>query len=303
MRTTDPRHHPKKWKTQSQQARKLTGHRCCLCWRKATETHHAFYGMRLLGATLHIPGRELPGWQLFPLCDRHHSNRPGAVHHFHHYRVNKSDHWGNHNTTAYLWRLRIGFLLAVAIAHLPSHPNSLGNPMAIRADLLCFGILGAVFLTSIPTMAERHPAGDPQTQKLIAGSEGFNPCPYRDPVGVPTIGYGATSYPTGKRVTLNDACLSKAEAKSLLDWHIQQARGAVDRLVKVPITDGQKTALTSFAYNLGSGALESSTLLKKLNSGDQEGAATEFDRWTKGGGKELPGLVDRRTREKQLFKR
>lgn len=102
---------------------------------------------------------------------------------------------------------------------------------------------------------------------------------------------------------MSDRCLTKDEAKKLMNWHIQKAAAEVDRLVKVPITSNQKTALTSFAFNFGSGALATSTLLRKLNSGDKSGAAAEFDRWIHGSGQVLPGLVDRRKKEKELFKR
>lgn len=180
--------------------------------------------------------------------------------------------------------------------------------MAIRADYLCFGILGAIFITSIPTLAERQQHSATAASALISGEEGFRSCPYLDPTGTPTIGYGATFYPDGKKVSLSDACLNQAEANKLRDWHVQNAAKAVDRLVKVPITPNQKTALTSFTFNFGSNALESSALLKKLNAGDAKGAAAEFDRWVHGEDKHgenkvLPGLVKRRQREKQLFQK
>lgn len=178
--------------------------------------------------------------------------------------------------------------------------------MAIRIDYLCFGILGAIFITSIPTLAERTQSAKPTStaaKTLIANEEGFRSCPYSDPTGVATIGYGATFYPDGKSVTLSDSCLDKAEAKKLLNWHIASASKEVDRLVRVPISNNQKTALTSFAFNFGSGALGSSALLSKLNAGDKQGAAGEFDRWVHGNGQVLPGLRDRRVKEKALFQK
>lgn len=69
----------------------------------------------------------------------------------------------------------------------------------------------------------------------------------------------------------------------------------------VPLTQGQFDALVSFAFNCGSLALSTSTLLKKLNSGDYEGAASEFMRWIHAGGKTITGLQRRRLLEKRLF--
>lgn len=77
----------------------------------------------------------------------------------------------------------------------------------------------------------------------------------------------------------------------------------IEKLVKVPITQNQKTALTSFAFNVGIEALKDSALLRKLNAGDQAGAAAEFDLWVHGDGERLPGLVERRKQEKQLFQK
>lgn len=71
--------------------------------------------------------------------------------------------------------------------------------------------------------------------------------------------------------------------------------------VQVPLTNNQKIALASFLYNLGPNILKGSDMLKKLNKGDYEGAANEFDRYIHQKGKVLKGLVDRRKREKELF--
>ena len=74
-------------------------------------------------------------------------------------------------------------------------------------------------------------------------------------------------------------------------------------MVKVPLNENQHGALVSFTYNLGAGNLGSSTLLRKLNAGDYAGAAAEFPRWNKAGGKELAGLTRRRAAEKALFEK
>ena len=72
-------------------------------------------------------------------------------------------------------------------------------------------------------------------------------------------------------------------------------------LVKVKLGSNQFSALVCFSYNVGLGTFSKSTMLRKLNDGDYRGAAAEFDRWVKGGGRTLPGLVRRRNAEKTLF--
>ena len=76
---------------------------------------------------------------------------------------------------------------------------------------------------------------------------------------------------------------------------------AVRRLVKVPLTANQFDALVSFCYNCGEGNLAKSTLLKRVNAGDHDGAATEFHKWNKAGGKVLAGLTRRRASESLLY--
>ena len=76
---------------------------------------------------------------------------------------------------------------------------------------------------------------------------------------------------------------------------------AVRRLVKVPLNANRFDALVSFTYNCGEGNLAKSTLLKKVNAGDHKGAAAEFHKWNKGGGKVLPGLTRRRASESLLY--
>ncbi|MCY1458796.1 Lysozyme RrrD [compost metagenome] len=82
---------------------------------------------------------------------------------------------------------------------------------------------------------------------------------------------------------------------------MQRFEPEVERLVQVPLTGNQWDALVSFTYNLGAANLESSTLLRLLNAGDYVGAAGQFPRWNKAGGKVLPGLVRRREAERVLF--
>lgn len=130
---------------------------------------------------------------------------------------------------------------------------------------------------------------------LIKDFEGLRLNSYRDAVGVWTIGYGHTrTAGPGQRIT-------NAQATALLREDVANFENAVTRAVRVPITENQFAALVSFAYNVGSGALNSSTLLRRLNAGDTLGAADEFLRWNRAGGRVLAGLTRRRVAERELF--
>lgn len=131
---------------------------------------------------------------------------------------------------------------------------------------------------------------------LIKGFESFSAKRYICPAGLPTIGYGHVIL-RGENFTT----LSEADAEALLMRDLDGFERGVSLCVKTPITQNQFDALVSFAFNCGVAALKSSTLLKKLNAGDFLGAADEFLKWCKGGGKTLPGLVRRRKEERALF--
>jgi GH24 family phage-related lysozyme (muramidase)/peptidoglycan hydrolase-like protein with peptidoglycan-binding domain len=118
---------------------------------------------------------------------------------------------------------------------------------------------------------------------------------YLDAVGVPTIGYGHTS-----GVYLGQV-ITAQQAETFLKQDLQEAESAVNQLVKVALNENQFSALVSFVFNLGGGALGESTLLRQLNAGHYLEAANQFLRWTYAGGQQLPGLVRRREAERQLF--
>lgn len=132
---------------------------------------------------------------------------------------------------------------------------------------------------------------------LIKRFEGFSPMRYICPAGYPTIGYGHMIV-EGEHF---DQPMSEQQAEELLERDIQRYEVAVQRMVKVLISDNEFAALVSFAYNLGSGRLKASTLLRLLNRGQEEAAAEEFAKWRMGGGRILPGLEARRAAEKRLF--
>lgn len=135
---------------------------------------------------------------------------------------------------------------------------------------------------------------------IIKQFEGFRPEAYLPTSDdVPTVGFGTTRI-DGKPVPLG-LKVTEEEAEELLKKDIRIAEETVSRLVDVDISQAQRDALISFVYNIGSGNFASSTLLKKLNEGDFEGAQKEFGRWNKQNKKELPGLTERRRAEAELF--
>ena len=137
---------------------------------------------------------------------------------------------------------------------------------------------------------------------IIKECEGFSSKPYLCPAGIPTIGYGSTRYEDGRRVTMQDAPISQSQAEIILFSTLDKEYSpAVNRYVQVPLTQCQFDALVDFAYNCGTQNLRTSTLLKLLNAGDFAGASVQFDKWVRGGGKVLPGLVKRRRIERELF--
>lgn len=127
--------------------------------------------------------------------------------------------------------------------------------------------------------------------------EGFTPIAHHlegDRPGVITGGYGSTDVELGETFTEARACCE-------LHHRLDQCALTVRRLVHVPLTQGQFDALCDFCYNLGAVALQQSTLLKLLNSGDYAGADQEFLRWNHADGKILAGLTHRRMLEAGWF--
>lgn len=130
---------------------------------------------------------------------------------------------------------------------------------------------------------------------MIAGYEGLRQQAYVDPVGVVTICYGHT-----KTAKLGQS-KSKQECVNLLHEEAKEYVDGVKRYTYVPLSQGQLDALVSFSYNVGLGAYKSSTLRRKLNAYDYCGAASEFPRWNKAGGKVYRGLTLRRLEEQRRF--
>lgn len=132
--------------------------------------------------------------------------------------------------------------------------------------------------------------------ELIKKFEGCRLTAYLDSVGILTIGYGHTG-----SLVVKGLVISQAEADELLRTDVQIAERCIDAAVTVPLTQAEFDALCSFVFNLGCGAFKGSTLLKKLNASDYDGAGEEFKRWDKAGGEVLAGLTRRRFAEAELF--
>ena len=137
----------------------------------------------------------------------------------------------------------------------------------------------------------------------VAGYEGIKLKAYPDPKtgGKPfTIGCGTTVYPSGKSVNLGETC-TKDQALTYLQHDLIKFGNYVNQYVTVKLNQNQFDALVSFTYNLGPANLKSSTLLKKLNAGDYQGAADQFLKWVSPGTSVTAGLTKRRTDERAWF--
>jgi lysozyme len=146
----------------------------------------------------------------------------------------------------------------------------------------------------------------------IKKDEGVRSKPYQCPALLWTVGVGHVIDPHHAKVPFAerkalpipagwDRVLSADEIDEILRTDLARFEAGVLRLIKVPLTQGQFDALVSFSFNVGLGNLQNSTLRMKVNRSEFEAAAEQFLVWTKAGGKVLPGLVKRRTHEKEMF--
>jgi len=149
--------------------------------------------------------------------------------------------------------------------------------------------------------------------QLIKSFEGCHNQPYKCPATLWTIGYGRVLYPDQARLKTDERASyplrsehnrlwNADEIDALLEADLQRFSDGVLRLCPAA-ADNQchLDAMVSFAFNVGLGNLQSSTLRMKYNRADYDGAADEFLKWTKAGGKVLNGLVRRREAERAMF--
>ena len=142
------------------------------------------------------------------------------------------------------------------------------------------------------------------TIDLIKSFEGLELKAYVDPAtgGEPiTIGYGTTRYPDGRKVKLGDVC-TEAQATEYLIADVGKFAAKVKQLITATVNENQFGAITSFAYNVGTGNLSASTLRKKVNKNPADKTiAAEFLKWNKAAGKVMRGLTRRREAESKLY--
>jgi lysozyme len=151
-------------------------------------------------------------------------------------------------------------------------------------------------------MAEKITKVSKEALELIKKFEGFCAQPYLCPANVPTIGYGATFYEDGTKVKVSDPAISEERATQLLQNVLKTFEKHVDSYARDDITQQQFDALVCFAYNVGVGALKSSTLLKLVNTNPSDPQIkNEFLKWNKAAGKVLKGLTRRREAEATLY--
>ena len=134
---------------------------------------------------------------------------------------------------------------------------------------------------------------------LIKQFEGFSSNIYLDAAGLPTIGYGHLLRAGEAEIFRHG--ISHEAAVALLIKDVLCSEQAVLRLITVPLSNGQFDALVSFTFNLGGGALQRSTLRRKVNREEHADAPAEFMKWVWGGGRRLKGLIRRRSAEAQLY--
>jgi GH24 family phage-related lysozyme (muramidase) len=130
---------------------------------------------------------------------------------------------------------------------------------------------------------------------LIRNFEGYFPFPYRDPIGIWTVGYGHVILPHEQF----ESALLPEDANHLLRSDTRIASKGVNSAVRIPLKQHQADALISFTFNVGTGSLQRSTLLKKVNA--RQPAAQEFHKWVYAGGIKLRGLVLRRQAESLMY--
>lgn len=141
---------------------------------------------------------------------------------------------------------------------------------------------------------------------LIKEFESWSSKPYHgkaDADNVFTIGWGTTVYPNGKKVQLTDREITIEQGNAYLKYWLDKAVKVIDPFLRDDLTENQFAAMLSFGYNCGVGALQTSTLLKRVQANKNDPTIKDaFLMWVHGeGGKVVPGLVNRRTKEAQLY--
>ena len=136
---------------------------------------------------------------------------------------------------------------------------------------------------------------------LLAELEGVVLNPYKDSVGIPTIGIGSTYYEDGTKVTMKDKAITKERAIQLAKNVVKSFEARVNKSIIVPMTQNQFDAMVLLCYNIGESGFARSSVVRHFNNGNLQKAADSFLLWNKAGGKVSKGLTNRRQKERNLF--
>ena len=136
---------------------------------------------------------------------------------------------------------------------------------------------------------------------LLGELEGIVLHPYKDSVGIPTIGIGSTYYEDGTKVKMTDKAITKERAIQLAKNVVKSFEEQVNKSILLPMTQNQFDAMVLLCYNIGKSGFARSSVVRNFNLGNIQKAADSFLLWNKAGGRVVQGLVNRREKERSLF--
>ena len=137
--------------------------------------------------------------------------------------------------------------------------------------------------------------------RLLGELEGIVLRPYKDSVGIPTIGIGSTYYEDGTKVKMTDKAITKERAIQLAKNVVKSFEEQVNKSILLPMTQNQFDAMVLLCYNIGKSGFARSSVVRNFNLGNIQKAADSFLLWNKAGGRVVQGLVNRRNKERSLF--
>ena len=141
----------------------------------------------------------------------------------------------------------------------------------------------------------------PNGFKLLGELEGIVLKPYKDSVGIPTIGIGSTYYEDGTKVRMTDKPITTERAIQLAKNVVKSFEAKVNEVILLPMTQNQFDAMVLLCYNIGESGFARSSVVRNFNAGNLQEAADSFLLWNKAGGKVSKGLTNRRQKERNLF--
>ena len=137
--------------------------------------------------------------------------------------------------------------------------------------------------------------------RLLGELEGIVLRPYKDSVGIPTIGIGSTYYEDGTKVKMTDKAITKERAIQLAKNVVKSFEEQVNKSILLPMTQNQFDAMVLLCYNIGKSGFARSSVVRNFNLGNIQKAADSFLLWNEAGGRVVQGLVNRRKKERDLF--